>query len=275
MTRITRTRSMRRQLGAPPQKAVSSLHVDQDKRQLLFVTKTMIINQLERDGPRIRRSFDKLARADIKACSELFGETQGLSVRHLPRLADEDFKATVSRLLNSAASTYLASIEVARHGYRRQYGMLARTFIETIATVIALAIRPTALEEFHAGTLRSTKCIGWAKDVLPPLGRYYGMLSEEFVHVGLAHAGFDPISLYGPDDAALEFILGSMRGNVWLLYLTAELVFQDEIEEARYWKPNGAGLSYDPSPEEREWMANFLGVTGDVAPMNEAPAADN
>lgn len=218
----------------------------------------MIINQLERDGPKIRRSFDKVARSDIIACSDLFGETQGLIVGHLPRLSDGDYKATASRLLNSAASTYLASIEVARHGYRRQYGMLARTFIETIATVIAITIRPGALSEFHAGTLKSTKCVGWAKEALPPLGRYYGMLSEEFVHVGPGHAGFEPISIYAPGEEPLKFILNSMRGGAWLLYLATELLLHDEVAEPRYWKPAGEGVAYLPSEDERRWMMSFL-----------------
>jgi hypothetical protein len=77
-----------------------------------------------------------------------------------------------------------ASIEVARHGYPRQYGAIARVLIETLATVIVIAVKAGALEVFHSGTLDSTKCITWSKAVLPPLGQYWGMLSNEFVHIG-------------------------------------------------------------------------------------------
>ena len=60
------------------------------------------------------------------------------------------------------------------------------------------------------------------------------------------------------EDEALKFIISSMRGDVWLLYLAAELVFHDEIEVPRYWKPMGEGVAYDPSKSERKWMAEFL-----------------
>lgn len=259
MTKQTRTKAKRKKFNIPPERKVASVRLDRERKQIVFVTKDMIKNQLNRDGPKIRRTFDVLARQDISACSELFGEAAGLIVRHLPRLDDEGYKATVSRLLNSAANTFLASIEVARHGYRRQYGMLARSFIETIATVIAIAIEPDALERFHAGKLQSTKCVGLAKGVVAPLGLYYGMLSKQFVHIGPAHAAFEPIAAYTADDQALAFIVSSMRGNAWLLYLAAELVVHDEIERTRYWKALGGGaVAYDPSEHEREWMAEFL-----------------
>ncbi|XUU60278.1 hypothetical protein ACRAQ6_12005 [Erythrobacter sp. HA6-11] len=259
MTKQTRSKAKRKKLNIPPERKVASIRVDHDRKQVVVTTKDMIKNQLHRDGPKIRRTFDVLAKPHVSACSELFGEAAGLIFRHLPKRDDDGYKATVSRLLNSAANTYLASIEVARHGYRRQYGMLARSFIETVATVIAIAIEPDALENFHAGKLKSTKCVGWAKGVVAPIGMYYGMLSEQFVHVGPAHAAFEPIAPYTAGDEALTFIVSSMRGNAWLLYLAAELVVHDEIATTRYWKALGGGaVAYDPSGKERDWMAEFL-----------------
>jgi hypothetical protein len=261
VSRQSRRRAVRRREKLVASGNIASARIDPEKQRVVFTTKDMILNQLSRDGPKIRRSFDQVSRNDLAACSALFGAAQGLVTRHLHRLDDARYKATVSRLFSSASYTYLASIEVARHGYRRQYGILARTFVETIATIIALSHVPTALNEFHAGTLRSTKCIGWASKVLPPLGRYYGMLSEEFVHVGPAHAAFEQLSPYSPNDQALSFIIGSLRGGVWMLYLAAELAFHEEVQFPRYWKAAGGGVAYDPSDEERQWMSDFLGLT--------------
>ncbi|MFL5297729.1 MAG: hypothetical protein ACJ798_15235 [Phenylobacterium sp.] len=258
MTKQTRTRRRRQSLRVPAIEKLASVHVDRINERVVFTTKNMIQNQLKRDGPRIRRSFDELTRSHISVCSELFGQTAGLVFRHLPNLQDDGFKATVSRLLNTALNTYLASIEVARHGYRRQYGMLARSLIEAIATVITIAVKPTALKEFHAGKLRSTKCVSCAKDFVAPLGKYYGMLSDHFVHVGPAHAALEPVSPYVPEDEALKFIISSLRGDVWLLYLAAELVLHDEIAAPRYWKSADGGVSFQPSEDERRWMAAFL-----------------
>lgn len=219
----------------------------------------MLINQLRRDGPIIAKSFDKVASSHIDACSEIFGMTSGMIVHHLPSLDDNSFKPTAARLLLTACNAYLASVEVARHGYRRQYGVMARSFIEILATVIVLAIRPTALEEFHAGTLSSTKCIGWAKPVIEPIGMYYGMLSDNFTHIGITHAVLEPLRSFKLDDEALSFITSTMRGNSWLLYVVTELVYHDEISSPRYWFPQGgAAVAYNPSAEERLWMDKFL-----------------
>ena len=219
----------------------------------------MLTNQLRRDGPMIAKSFDRIASSHIKACSEIFGMASGMIVHHLPHLDDNGFKATAARLLMTACHAYLASLEIARLGYRRQYGVMARSFIETLATVIVLAIRPTALDEFHEGTLSSTKCISWAKPVIEPIGMYYGMLSDHFTHVGIAHARLEPLRPFQEDDEALSFITMSMRGNAWLLYVVTELVYHDEITAPRYWVAEGGGaVTYGPSDEERKWMEGFL-----------------
>lgn len=224
----------------------------------MVITNNIMQNMLHRDGPKVRKSFDALTRAHVAECSSLLGETVGLITMHLPNIDDEGYKATVSRLLNTAGNTYLASVETARHGFRRQYGILARTFVELISTIIVLGIDSEALERFHAGKLPSNKCVGWAKAVLEPLGIYYGMLSQQFGHIGPVHAILESPKPYTADDEALRFIIGTMRGNIWMLYLAAELSYHDELDERRYWKSVGAGVTYDPSDEERAWMDKFL-----------------
>ena len=261
MTKRSKFALERRKRRIPPAHKLASMTVDRELGRVIFTTNNMLLNQLLRDGPKICKSFDKYARPHIADCSALFGRTQGLLLRHLPRLNDDGLKATSSRLLASASSTFIASIEVARHGFRRQYGVMARSLIETLATVITLAVRPAALEEFHAGTLKSTKCIGWAKAAIPPLGEYYGMLSNEFAHVGRSHAVFEPLAFYKEGDEALPFIINSLRGDAWLLYAVAELIYHDEIPEPRYWFGHGEGsVAYNPGADERAWMAEFLAV---------------
>ncbi len=259
MTKKSESALARRRLKFPQRENIASARVDHESNRIIFTTKNMLTNQLRRDGPKIARSFDNFAKADIEACSALFGTANGMIMRHLPSLDNDGYKATSARLLLSACHAYLASIEVARHGYRRQYGVMARSFLETLATVIVLAIRPTALAEFHAGTLSSTKCVGWAKPVIEPIGMYYGMLSDQFTHIGVNHASFEPLTLFTADEEPLSFIKSTMRGNVWLLFVVAELIHHDEISEPRYWFAKGGGaVAYDPAEEEREWMKVFL-----------------
>src|ERR1700733_12221201 len=157
MTRKSQSRLNRERRKIPRHDNIASVTVDHDRKKVIFTTSDMLVKQLHRDGPRVAESFDRLTKTDIEECSAVFGQVQGLLLRHLSRLDSADFKATATRLLFSASNSLVASIEVARHGYPRQYGAVARVLIETLATVIVLAIKKGALEEFHAGTLDSTK----------------------------------------------------------------------------------------------------------------------
>jgi hypothetical protein len=243
---------------------VAAIVFDADTGTRFIVTKDTLQNQLHRDGPIIRKSFDKLSAAHVAECSAVLGGAHALIIRNLGR-GDTGYKTTAARLIWYALRTYMASIEVARHGYRRPYGVLARSVLETIATVVSIAIHPGTLEKFHAGTLQSTKCITSAKAVFPPLGSYYRMLSEEFVHIGKQHGALEELS-YSSDDPALPFILGTLRANAWMIYVVAELVFFDNLTQPRYWVPlSGGRLAYAPSESERAWMAEFLQAADDDA----------
>jgi hypothetical protein len=216
----------------------------------------MLLNQIHRDGPRIARSFDQLAKNDLDACSCVLGRVSGMLVNQLRRPYDNSFKATAARLLLNACHSYIASLEVARHGYPRQYGAVARMVVEAVATVIAIAIREGALEQFHAGTLESSKCITLAKKVLP-LGLVWGSLSNDFVHIGRNHALLERPLLYTRDHEAIGFLLTSIRCNALSLYIVADLVFSDEHSQHHFWKRAGQEAHFDPASDVRAWMENF------------------
>ncbi len=258
MTKKSFNRKQRDTNSIPKQEDVAAINFDHENNRFLFLKKNMLENQLYRDGPRIARSFDKIAKPHIKEVSAVFAATQGMILRHLPRLDDDGYRATSARLLASAANSFIASIEVARHGYRRQFGMIGRSLIETLATTVVLKIRPNAVEEFHSGKLSSTNCVGWAKQAFPPMGQYYGMLNE-FVHIGRQHSMLAPPSLYKEDDPALPFILGVIRSNVWTMFVLTELVFHDEINDLKLWRVvDDDAITYDPSQATDAWSERFL-----------------
>jgi hypothetical protein len=44
-----------------------------------------------------------------------------------------------------------------------------------------------------------------------------------------------------------------------MLYVATELAFHDEVPSPRYWfRLDGERVAYNPSEEERAWMARFL-----------------
>jgi hypothetical protein len=243
----------------PRRDNIATVTVDRVNKQILYTTNDMLVNQLYRDGPRVAKSFDRQTKAVVEECSAVLGQVSGLILQNLPQAEENSFEATVAGLLFSAANSYVASIQVARHGYPRQYGAIARMLVETISMVIVLAIRPGALVDFHAGKLDSNKCVGWSKAVLPPLGHFWGMLSREFVHISRNHASFEgPIS-FTETDESLDFIKTSMKGNVWLLFIVADLVFHDSRHTVRFWRREGHAAYFDPSAEIMEWTERFLG----------------
>ncbi len=229
----------------PPGETVAAILLDHQRKRKIVITKGILVNQILREGPQIANSFDHLTGGDVRAISAV--------------LAEENYKPTCARLLSSATTSFMASLEVARHGFRRPYGALARIIIETLATVLHISVEPTALSQFNAGSLQSTRSIAAAKKVLPPFGRQYGMLSEQFVHINKSHAGFEPIVSYQKDEAALGFIVSSLKSNAWLIYVVAELVFHSEISSPRYWRKVGTGaFVYDPSEDECRRLKQFF-----------------
>jgi hypothetical protein len=249
----------------PAPQAVAAAYIDRGIEKVVFITKDMLVNQLKRDSNRIATSFDTLADAEIGEISEVFAQAYGiLAPRIIGRdLGDESLGPTCARLINTAMTTFIASVELARRGYRRQYMSLIRSIVETIATVLHLMTDSSALGAFHDGKLRSTKSVTEAKKILPGFGSHYGMLSERFVHIGIGHSALEPLVEYRAGEAPLEVILNNMRLTVWLLFVTTELACIDTVPEPRYWEIIGQkvdvnAVRFKPSNREREWAFKFL-----------------
>jgi hypothetical protein len=249
----------------PASENIASISLSPELKRAIVVTKDFLINQISRDGPLIAKSFDRLTKNDIRDISAVIADAVGLMFRY-SIVDSQEYKPTCARLLSSALSAFMASVEVARHGYRRPYGALARNVMEALATVLHIAIEFDALPNFHAGTLQSTKSIAVANKALPPFGRAYGMFSKHFVHINAAHAVLEPLVSYHPGEEPLSFIVSTLRANAWLIYVVAELIFHDEIQSPRYWRYLGHGaFAYDPSKAERVWQKQFLDPSGETA----------
>lgn len=255
----------------PKKENISAVIVDKDKKSVFFITRDILSKQIYREGPRIAASFDELTRDDIAECSELFSFAQARLFRHLPKVEDNGFEATSARLLFSAANSYVAAVEVGRRGYARQHGALSRMVVETIATVLAIAVNAAALEKFHAEKLESTKCIGMAKAVLPFIGGLYGMLSNNFVHIGTAHAEFEGPKIYSKGDERLGFIITSSKMMALLLDISTELIFAQDQTQFRYWKKEGRGWRFSPSDEVMSWMEAYAPKESDPPASIEPP----
>jgi hypothetical protein len=233
----------------------------------VIITKDILTNQLRRDAPKIAVTFDEALKGDLDRVSEMVACTVAiLSPRIVGRDLNDDTRgATCARLLNTALTTFIGCVYLARGGFRLQYMTLSRSVVETICTVMHLMIVPDAIREFHSGTFRSTRSIGIANKAMPWFGKMYGYLSDQFVHINPMHSGLNSLAPYKQGDDDLSVIQSNMRMLSWLIFVAAELVFVEETPQPRYWKiisqsDAGNAVTFSPSDDERAWQASFLGV---------------
>src|SRR5438046_1854096 len=118
MRRQKRGKAGRQWSRVPKPQDTASVQIDYESKRVIFVKNDVLINQLYRDGPKIRRSFDRLAKRDLEETSALIARSMGLCFKHLTRFEGEDVKAISARLLASSISAFIAGVEVARHGFR-------------------------------------------------------------------------------------------------------------------------------------------------------------
>ena len=251
--------------AVPANKDISNIFISREAKKIVFVSKNIVPNQLKRDFPKVAASFDSAIGDDLVQVSDLVGKAYGILA---PRFVKADFfdqnlGPTCARLLNTAMTTLLGCIHLARGGYRLQCMSLSRSILETVSTVINLIMEPGATEAFHAGKLQSTKSISIAKKVLPDFGRIYGQFSNEYVHIGSMHTNLNQTTPYKKDDEALDVIRLTMRMMSWLLFITAELAFIEDLEHTRYWKivgqrEDGNEIAYSPSDDELKWQKDYL-----------------
>lgn len=240
---------------------LGSAFVDHDAKQVVLVTEDILLNQLRRDGPKIEASFDLLCENDLTELSAFLSKTMGVLYSGLAvAVRSEDaLRIACSQLLMNASNSFVTAVAVLRMGYLLQPGIIIRSLLEAVSTSLHLVQKPYDLKDYKNHSLQSTQTIKAAKEALPPFGQLYGHFSENFVHIGQLHKSITPIREYSERNDALSVNLSSLRIAAWLLYVTSELVFNELVEMPRYWHQVGEGYMYNPSEEEKEWMANYFG----------------
>lgn len=253
--------------GKPLPERPIGLLLDHEQCRLLVFSPDMLINQLRRDGPKIEASFDALCAKELRELSDLQSRTYALLLQGLRHAAREELAVhqACGELLTNASSSFGSAVAVLRMGYVLQPGIIIRSLLEAASTVLHLLQRPEDLAAYQTHTLASSKTIGTAKKALPPFGHLYGFFSDNFVHIGHLHKAVTPIRPFTERHEALELNLRFLRMAAWLLYVTTEMLFNHLVPEPRYWKSVEGGMAWDPSPEEKAWMAMFFDLGDDPA----------
>ena len=240
--------------------------VDLEDRLRIAISNDVLFNHLRRDGPRIANSFDNMCAQDLEALNKevchLVATLAEVSTK-LPRgPLRRELCATSLALLSNATQTFIAAIELTRRGYRLQPGILLRHVLESVSTVCHIVIDQNGIRKLKEGKLLSTRTIASAKKVFPPFGRFYGLLSDSFTHVGHLHSSLDSgnaIKEYEVGEEALDFNLNALRFAIWSINVTAELAFFDSLSVHRYFRRvSNNAFMFAPSAEGREHIEQFL-----------------
>lgn len=239
---------------------LASAFVAPREQRIVVFTDDMLLNQLRRDGPRIEESFDRLCADDLARLSSHLSKTNGLIYSGLTIATQEEdeLRIACAQLLLNAINSFAAAVAVLRMGYVLQPGIIIRSLLEAVSTTLHLIQHPKDLAAYKNHTLQSPKTIAAAKKALPPFGQLYGHYSDSFAHIGQLHKSITPIREYSERHEALEVNLNSLNIAAWLLYVTAELAFNELVAQPRYWHPVEQGYKYDPSEGEKEWMKSFF-----------------
>lgn len=244
--------------------------VDQVNRQVLDVRKTVLVNQITRDAETIARSFDKLHSQDLLNISEQFALCFALLTSGVLKASQEedDLRIACGELLSNALNSMAAATYLVRGGFVLQPGGVIRSCIESLAVVLHLVQFQSDLEAYRKHRFNSTRAIASAKRVFPPFGKLYGLLSEQFIHIGRLHKQFTPLREYEASYEPLDLNMHFIATGVWMCYVTCELVYLGLISEPRYWtqaaqaSPDQVAYHYSPSAEETAWMEKFMGIEG-------------
>jgi hypothetical protein len=178
----------------------------------------------------------------------------------------DDLRIACGELLSNSLNSLAAATYLLRGGFVLQPGSVIRSCFESLAVVLHLIQFQEDLSSYRDHRFESTRAIASAKHVFPPFGRIYGLLSKEFTHLGKLHKQLTPIGEYTASNEALALNLHFITTGVWMCSVTCELAFLDSIVKPRYWSQlsndslDQVSYCYSPSPEQRAWMDNFMGI---------------
>lgn len=241
---------------------VAAIFLDQGDRKGFVVTKDILVNSLRRDAVKIEESFDKLHEDELKELSEVLAQTWSVMVAGYRRACREsdDLRITCTHFLFNANNSLIGGVTLLRRGLYLQCSTLIRSVWEQCATAIHLMVNPNDIGLFKSKKGIPLKSIQRTVNrVNPEFGRMYGFLSENFVHMGPLQGTHHPIRTHTPHSDEVLANLGFLRGALWFIAVSCDLLFIDLNRGRRFWEREGSnGARFQPDAETLEWQKNFL-----------------
>lgn len=231
-----------------------------------MITKESILNNLQTGSDSIAKEFDTLHAEEVtKIVGELATSYQTLQTllnkgdEDPTRLSDVDFQSAL--IYWSSLNTIFSGVDLLRRGYLKEPQMLMRNALESFSAAYDIHVHPEKLDQLLQGSKKfdSTDSIAEAKKIFPIIGMWYGMLSNEFTHVGRLHSlphkvTNSLLSMGGHfdsnDQSLAKINLLAILGTINVLGDLLELTFIRHIPEPRFWeKVDGTTYNHKPNRE--------------------------
>jgi hypothetical protein len=236
-----------------------------DNASLIILSDSMLMNRVQREAQAVATSFDLIAREAVAHIEEMYGLVTVLVYMGLKELIDpgDDLRRICAIVLTNALKSLTAAFALVRTGWRLQPNSCLRNGIEAASVVLHLIQHPEDLEKFRSGRLDSTKTIKAAKVAIPVIGPLYGILNEEFVHVGKPFMHIQNGNLYTESEPEMWQNLAGVAGFALMLYIVTELLFLNKIADAQCWqKCDETGCQQQFSEKIKAWREEFVKIYG-------------
>ena len=226
--------------------------------KIVIYSGRMLMNRVEREARVTAESFDTIAGEAVTHLEKMYSRCAILlhTVHQVP--IHEPHK-TSAAVLTNALKSLTAAFALLRTGWRLQPYLCLRNGIEATSVVIHLVAHPSDLQKFKDGKLSVPKMLKAAKTAIPPIGRLYGILTEEFVHVGKPFWHIQKGNIYSASEWEMWQCLAAISFFSFVVFIVSELALYSLVSEHHCWTMLKDGnLKQMWSLEIEQWRQKFV-----------------
>jgi len=234
-----------------------------DQLHTIIFSESMLMNRVDREARVVTESFDSICREAIGHLETMYSRVAALlyiGVDNAKALGD-DLRHTGAIVLTNALKSLTAAFALLRTGWRLQPHLCLRNGMEAASVVMHLLQCPNDLQKFKDGQLESQRTLKSAKAAMPPIGKLYGILSDEFVHIGKPFLHIQKGNVYSESEWEMWQCLASITGFAHMLYMVAELLLHNWVSEPQCWvQVDVGGYAVQWSEEMTRWRKDFIRI---------------
>lgn len=220
----------------------------------------MLMNRIEREARVTAESFDAIAAAAVVHLEQMYSRSAIILHKFHQIQMDEPYK-TSAAVLTNALKSLTAALALLRMGWRLQPYSCLRNGIEATSVVVHLVAHPNDLQKFKDGKLDIPKTLKAAKIAIPPIGKLYGMFSEEFVHVGKPFWHIQKGNVYTESEWEMWQCLAAISFFAFTILIVSELALYQLLSERHCWTLQEDGnLRQTWSPQIKQWRDEFVTI---------------